>query len=64
MNLFKGLAKITTSPLRGVKEIVDDVKGDNGDAYGGLSILTLGASSLIKGTAKGLSDGVDDIFEE
>ena len=64
MSIFKGIAKIALSPLRGVKEIVDDISDKNGEAEGGLSILTLGVSSIIKGTAKGLKKGVEDIFED
>ena len=63
MNILKGLAKIALSPLNGVKEIIDDISGENEDLEQGLSILTLGASSIIKGTAKGIKEGVEDIFE-
>lgn len=64
MGIFKGLLKVGLSPLRGVKQIVDDFQEDDGGVAGGLSILTLGASSVIKGTAKGIKDGVGDIFDE
>jgi hypothetical protein len=64
MGLFKGLIKVGLSPLRGVKQIVDDFKEDDGGVSAGLSILTLGVSSVVKGTAKGLKEGVEDIFED
>ena len=64
MNLFKGIAKIALSPLRGAKEVVDDLSWDDNEASAGLSILTGGISSIVKGTAKGIKDGVEDIFED
>jgi hypothetical protein len=64
MNLFKGIIKIATSPLRGVKEVFDDVSGDNDESAQGASILTVGVSSILKGTAKGLKSGIEDIFED
>ena len=64
MGIFKGVIKVAISPLKGLKEVVDDVSGSNEESEQGLSILTLGASSIIKGTAKGIKEGVEDIFEE
>lgn len=62
MGILKGLLKVGLSPLRGVKEVIDDVRGENGDE-GMMSILTLGATGAIKGTAKGLKDGIEEIFD-
>jgi phage-related protein len=63
MKIFKGITKIIASPLRGVKEVIDDISGENSDTEQGLSILTTGISSIVKGTAKGFKSGIDDIFE-
>lgn len=62
LNLIKGITKIATSPLRGVVELVDDVSGNNSESEQSLSILSAGTSSVVKGTAKGIKDGVNDIF--
>lgn len=70
MDLFKGITKIVLSPLRGVKEIGDDLSGktDDNDETHGLqqagSISTLGLSSMVKGTFKGIKSGIDNIFED
>jgi hypothetical protein len=63
-NIIKGITKIALSPLSGVKEVIDDISGDNSETEQGLSILTTGISSVAKGTAKGIIDGVEDIFED
>ena len=63
MGIFKGLAKVVLSPIRGVAEIGKDLT-DSESANGLLTIMTLGASSVIKGTAKGIKDGVEEIYEE
>lgn len=68
MSILKGLLKVGLSPLNGVAEIFRDLSGrsdeesDDTGAIQALSGLTLGASSVIKGTAKGIVDGVDEIF--
>lgn len=62
MNILKGLVEVVMSPLMGVKEVIDDVSNENSDEEQGLSILTCGLSSVVKGTAKGIKKGVDDIF--
>lgn len=62
MSILKGLLKVGLSPLRGVKEIIDDVSGDNDKGSQAGSILTFGATSVVKGTAKGLKDGIEEIF--
>ena len=66
MSLIKGITKIALSPLRGIKEIGDDLSGkpedDTGIEQAG-AVSTLGISSLIKGTYKGIKEGVDDIFD-
>lgn len=64
MGILKGLLKITLSPLNGISEIFDDLKGENGEDKQGLAILTLGTSSVIKGTLKGIKKGTKDIFKE
>jgi len=64
MSIFKGIAKVALSPLKGVAEVGKDLSGENGESDKGLSILTVGISSLAKGTAKGIEEGVDDIFED
>lgn len=64
MNLFKGIAKIALSPLRGAKEIYEDLTDDEMSGSKTASILTGGLSSIVKGTAKGIKEGVEDIFEE
>lgn len=63
MGIFKGILKVGLSPLRGVKEVIDDISGNNSDSEQGISILTTGVSSAIKGTAKGIKDGVEEIFD-
>lgn len=62
MAILKGLTKIVLSPINGVAEVIKDVKGDNGESQQGLSILTIGVSSVVKGTGKAIVNGVDDIF--
>lgn len=68
MKTAKGITKIVLSPLRGIKEIKDDMSGKYSDDDEGLSqalcISTLGASSLIKGTAKSIWSGLEDIFDD
>ncbi|MBU1067719.1 hypothetical protein KKE60_08010 [Patescibacteria group bacterium] len=64
MKLFKGIIKIGLSPLLGTKEIIDDMGGKNSEEEQGISILSCGLSSIIKGTAKGLKSGIKDIFED
>lgn len=61
MSIIKGLFQIATSPLRGVTEIYDDIKGENSESEQGISILTCGLSSVAKGTLKGLKEGLDSI---
>lgn len=63
MNILKGITKAALSPLNGVAEVVRDVSGNTSDEEQALSILTLGASSLVKGTAKGFLGGIADIFD-
>ena len=53
MGLFSGIIKIALSPLKGVGELVEDVSGKNSEAEQAGAIVTLGTSSMIKGTAKG-----------
>jgi hypothetical protein len=63
-NIIKGLTKVVLSPLNGVKEVIDDISGENEEVSQGMSILTIGASSVVKGVAKGIKSGVEDIFEK
>lgn len=63
MGILKGLAKVALSPLCGISEVAKDLSGDNGEESTGLSILTVGASSVVKGTVKGIVNGVEDIFD-
>ena len=63
MGILKGLLKVGLSPLNGVAEIFKDLNGDASDETKGLAILTLGVSSAVEGTAKGIIDGVDKIFD-
>jgi hypothetical protein len=63
MGLFSGLTKIALSPLNGVAEIARDLSGKNDSAEAGLAILTLGASSVVKGVAKAAVEGADEIFQ-
>lgn len=62
-NIIKGITKVALSPLNGVKEVFDDITGENSESEQGVSILTVGLSSIVKGTAKGIKEGVEDIFE-
>lgn len=64
MNIFKAITKIAFSPVRAVAEVVKDVSGKNSDDEQGLAILTLGASSVIKGLAKSVKEASDEIFED
>lgn len=61
--MFKLLSKVVLSPLNGVAEVARDISGRNGESSQGVSILTLGASSLIKGTTKGVVSAMDELFE-
>jgi len=63
MKLFQGITKIVLSPLAGALEVIDDISGDNTETEQGLSIITLGVSSIVKGTAKTLKNGVEDIIK-
>ena len=63
MGILNGLAKVVLSPLRGISEFVDDVSGKNSEVEQAGSIGTLGASSVVKGTFKGLKEGIDEIFD-
>ena len=64
MKLFKGLVKIALSPLNGVKEIIEDVSGNNSEGEQAASICSLGITSAAKGIAKAIKSGTEDIFEE
>ena len=61
-DIISGITKVALSPIRGVSELIDDAQQNNSEAETGLAIMTLGISSLVKGTAKGIKDGADDIF--
>lgn len=64
MGILRGLTKVALSPLRGIKEIGEDLSGNNDSPAGGLSAATFGASSIVKGTFKGIVEGVDEIFND
>lgn len=64
MGILNGIAKIALSPVRGVAEVFSDVSGNNGEENQGLSILTVGLSSVVKGTFKGIEKGVEEIYED
>jgi len=61
MGLFDSVLEIVVSPIKVASEVVKDVSGDNGEANVGLSIMTLGASSVIKGTAKSIKNAADKL---
>jgi len=63
MGFLKGILQVATSPIRGLAEVIDDVSGKNSESEQGLSILTVGLSSVIKGTAKGIKSGSKNIFD-
>ena len=60
----KGFEKILLSPLNGVKKLIDDVSGDNEEYEQGLSILTLGVSSIVGGMVSKISEGIGELFED
>ncbi len=64
MGLFKALTKIAFAPVRAVAEVVKDVSGDNDEAAQGLSILTLGASSVVKGVAKSVEEAAEEVYDK
>ena len=61
-DILSGVTKVAISPLRGVSEAIDDISGSNSDEEQVIAISSLGLSSLVKGTAKGVKSGCDDIF--
>ncbi len=61
--IIKGIAEVGLSPLVGLAKLAEDISGDSTDEEQALAILTLGASSVIKGTFMGITKGVSDIFE-
>ena len=63
MGIFKGLAKVILSPIKGIAEIKEDLT-DAESPNGLLTIMTLGASSVIKGTIKGIKEGAEEIFDD
>ena len=62
MGLFGGIVKIALSPIAGVAEVIDDVSGRNSESEQAFGIGSLGVSSFVKGTAKGIKSGSQDIF--
>jgi hypothetical protein len=64
MNISKGITKIMLSPVKGVSEVVDDFNEENSEGEKFLSLSTLGVSSLIKGTLKGIKEGAEEIYED
>lgn len=64
MNLFKTLTKVVLSPIKAVAEVVEDLKGDNGDSSQFASIATLGISSVVKGAAKAVAEASEEVFDD
>ena len=59
MGLFKALTRVVASPLYVIKEATEDVIGKNGVENSALSVLTLGASSVVKGIVKTASKSIE-----
>lgn len=64
MSIFKAITKLVFSPVRAIAEVVKDVSGENDEASQGLSILTGGVSSVVKGLAKSIKEASDEVFED
>jgi len=63
MGIFKAITKIAFSPVRAVAEIAKDISGNTSEEEQGLSILTMGASSVVKGLAKSVKEASDEIYK-
>lgn len=63
MGLFDAIGELVFTPVRCAKELIDDVSGNNDEADAGLSIVTLGGSSIIKGVAKSIQRACDKFDE-
>ena len=61
MSLFEAMGELCSMPIRCLGEIRDDLSGDNDDADAGLSIMTLGLSSIVKGIGKTIEKSVDKL---
>lgn len=61
-DIISGITKVALSPIRGVSELIDDIQQNNSEGETAIAIATLGISSLVKGTAKGIRDGAEEIF--
>lgn len=67
MGLLTAIIKIASTPIICANEIVKDVSGKNDGPYessnAGLSICTLGISSIIKGVAKTVEKAAEELDE-
>ena len=61
MSLLDAIGELATMPVRCLGEIVDDLTCENDDADMGLSIMTLGASSIVKGIGKTIKKSADKL---
>lgn len=63
MGILSALADIASAPIRCADELVKDLTGNNKneEADGMLSILTCGASSVLKGVAKSVEKAAKDL---
>ena len=61
MGLFDSVGELFTAPVRVLGELRDDLSGDNDSADQGLSIMTLGLSSVVKGIGKTIENAVDKL---
>jgi len=63
MWLLWWLIDIVTSPIRGVATVIKDVSWDNWEDNQLISLMTLWASSVLKGTAEWIKKWADEITE-
>lgn len=62
--LISWLAKIALSPVRAVKEVIDDVSWSNWEANQWAWIMSMWVSSIVKWLAKWVKEWVDDIYKD
>jgi len=63
MGFFDSLIDLASAPIRCADELVKDLSGKNKneEADGMLSIITCGASSVLKGVAKSVEKAAEDL---
>lgn len=62
MSLFEAIGELCTMPLRCANELVKDVTNNNDDEMDTpLCVLTLGASSILKGVGKTIEKSVNKL---